>query len=222
MRGKLIIIEAGDGCGKATQADALYARLKQDGRRVRKVAFPDYESQSSALIKLYLNGAFGSRPDDVNAFAASTFYAVDRYASYQSKWKSWYESGGIVIADRYTTSNMVHQGLKFADREAREAYLTWLCDLEFSKMGLPAPDAVVFLEMAPEISAKLIAARAEETQTAKDIHERDQVYLSECHRVYCELAETYGWHIVRCAERGALKSVERIHAEVYQAVSPYL
>lgn len=218
MQGKLIIIEAGDGCGKATQAAALYEHLKQLGKAVHKIEFPDYGSDSSALIRMYLNGEFGRQAQDVNAYAASTFYAVDRYASFKTKWKKWYERGDIIIADRYTTSNMVHQAVKIEDAAEREKYLDWLWDLEFIKMGLPVPDIVVFLEMAPAFSEKLIAARAERTQVEKDIHEQDQAYLQKCHQAYCKLADQYGWHTVHCVEGMNLKSKESIHEEIYAVV----
>ena len=219
MKGKLIIIEAGDGCGKATQTRALLARLQQDGCRVHKVEFPDYGSESSALIKLYLSGAFGKRAQDVNAYAASTFFAVDRYASFRMKWKQWYDQGDIILADRYTTSNMVHQAVKLTDPQERECFLNWLWDLEFVKMGLPVPDAVVFLDVPPAISRELIAARAAASQQAKDIHEQDDKYLEACHRAYCELAEKYGWAAIKCSQGGVLLSIEQIHEAVYQQVA---
>lgn len=217
MHGKLLIIEAGDGCGKATQTKALAERLRGEGRRVRRVEFPDYQSDSSALIKMYLNGDFGKHPDDVNAYAASAFYAVDRYASYRAKWKGWYESGGIVVADRYTTSNMAHQAVKIEDSGARAAYLAWLRDFEYVKLGLPEPDRVLFLEMPPKLSARLIAERG-----TKDIHELDLPYLEKCHRAYCDLAQACGWTTIRCADGGALKSPEQIHEDIYRAVYPLL
>lgn len=218
MRGKLIIIEAGDGCGKATQAAALYERLKSEGRPVRKVEFPDYASESSALVKMYLDGRFGARAQDVSAYAASVFYAVDRYASFKTKWQQWYENGDIIIADRYTTSNMVHQAVKIEDDGGRKAYLDWLWDLEFVKMGLPAPDVVIFLEMPPACSAALIDARAENARIKKDIHEQDQAYLEKCHLAYCRLADQYGWRTVRCVRDGRLKDKDEIHEEIYQMI----
>ena len=152
MNGKLIIIEAGDGSGKATQTEKLYSRLVGEGINVRKVTFPDYESNSSALIKMYLNGEFGSSPDSVNPYAASSFYAVDRYASYKQNWEDFYKQGGIIIADRYTPSHMVHQAVKILGQSEKEAFLDWLWDLEFEKFGLPIPDVVIFLDMPPMYS----------------------------------------------------------------------
>lgn len=149
-KGKLIIIEAGDGSGKATQTQKLYEHLQADGYKVHKVEFPDYEADSSMLVRMYLNGDFGQHVDDVNAFAASTFFAVDRYASYRMKWKKYYEAGDIILADRYTTSNMVHQAVKITDSAERDAFLDWLWDYEFNKLALPVPDKVVFFGYGTE------------------------------------------------------------------------
>ncbi len=176
-KGRLIIIEAGDGSGKATQTQALYDHLLSDGKKVQRISFPDYKSDSSALVRMYLSGKFGSHPEDVNAFAASTFYAVDRFASYKMNWQSSYNSGDWILADRYTTSNMVHQAVKLDDPGDRESFLNWLWDLEFVKLGLPVPDLVIFLDMDPDVSDKLIASRSKGME--KDIHERDSSYLGK-------------------------------------------
>lgn len=222
MKGKLIIIEAGDGCGKATQTKALFEHLQRDGRRIRQVEFPDYGSQSSALIKLYLKGEFGKHADDVNAYAASTFFAVDRYASFRMNWKKDYDEGAIILADRYTTSNMVHQAVKIRDQKERQLFLDWLWDFEFSKMGLPIPDAVVFLDVPPQISNELIAKRAQAEHSVKDIHEADQEYLKRCYGAYQELVGKYDWLKIDCTKDGQLKTVEEIHQAVYEAVSKRL
>ena len=222
MKGKLIIIEAGDGSGKATQTKALYDHLKADGHKVHHIEFPDYADDSSALVRMYLGGAFGEKAADVNAFAASTFFAVDRFASYQRKWRDYYEAGDIILADRYTTSNMVHQAVKLTDKAEREAFLDWLWDFEFVKMGLPVPDKVIFLDMAPEVADKLIAARAEETATKKDIHERDTDYLHRCHAAYLELADKYKWDKVICNAGENPRSIDAIHQDVYALVEQML
>lgn len=221
-KGRLIIIEAGDGSGKETQTKLLFERLEKEGKKVAKVTFPDYDSDSSALIKMYLGGSFGERAVDVNAYAASTFFAVDRYASYQLKWRKLYESGTIIMADRYTTSNMVHQAVKIKDLAERERFLTWLWDFEFKKMGLPIPDRVIFLDMAPEVADKLIALRAENNNQQKDIHEQDKEYLRRCHTAYGEISEKYGWKRIVCSENGEPRSREVIAAEVYSAVKDLL
>ncbi|MBR4696280.1 MAG: thymidylate kinase [Selenomonadaceae bacterium] len=217
-KGKLIVMEAGDGSGKETQTKALYERLRQEGHAVQRISFPDYEAESSAPVRMYLRGDFGSRAGDVNAFAASTFYAVDRYASFRRKWQRNYEAGEIILADRYTTSNMVHQAVKIADGKEREEFLQWLWDFEFGKLGLPVPDMVLFLDMDPEAANRLIAARAREQAQERDIHEKDGDYLRRCHEAYLELAEKYRWKRIRCSEGGEPRSIEEIHEDVYRAV----
>lgn len=175
MKGKLFIIEGGDGSGKATQTRLLTEHLQRDGYDVKSVSYPDYDSDSSALVKMYLRGDFGSDADAVNPYAASAFFAVDRFASYQMKWKAFYEQGGIVIADRYTTSNMLYQMIKIDDPAQRRAYLAWLEDFEFRKMGLPAPDKVFLLDVPLAVTERLMADRTGKTggQTG-DIHEKNE------------------------------------------------
>jgi dTMP kinase len=223
LKGKLIIIEAGDGCGKATQTEKLYSRLLQEGHPVRKISFPNYASRSSELIKMYLNGEFGNRPEDVTPYAASSFYAVDRYASYKQDWGNFYEQGGIILADRYTTSNMVHQAVKIREMLAREAFLEWLWDLEFNKFGLPVPDAVIFLDLPPQVSRKLREGRADKAGGTKpDIHERNEDYLCKCYDSYCALADKYGWQRIQCTEGQGIKSIDHIHEEIYDVVHGFI
>ena len=174
------------------------------------------------LVRMYLNGDFGQHVDDVNAFAASTFFAVDRYASYRMKWKKYYEAGDIILADRYTTSNMVHQAVKITDSAKRDAFLDWLWDYEFNKLALPVPDKVVFLDMAPNVADKLINTRAEDSHQAKDIHEQDTSYLHRCHEAYVWLAKKYGWNTVKCDDGNKPKSIATIHQSVYKAVKTIL
>lgn len=222
-KGRLITIEAGDGSGKATQTRVLYDRLKQEGYDVIKVEYPDYASDSSALVRMYLGGAFGEKAEDVSAYGASAFFAVDRYASYHLKWKEAYERGAVIIADRYTTSNMVHQAVKLQDAAEREAFLDWLWDFEFGRLGLPVPDVVVFLDMPPEVSDRLIAARAEKNaDRKKDIHEKDSAYLHRCHEAYSAVADKYGWARVQCSKAGEVRSIEDIHDDVYNIVQEVL
>lgn len=222
-KGKLITIEAGDGSGKATQTKALYDRLLAEGYQVLKVEYPDYQSESSALVRMYLGGEFGQQAENVSAYGASAFFAVDRYASYLLKWRQVYESGWIILADRYTTSNMVHQAVKLKDSAEREEFLTWLWDFEFGRLQLPVPDRVIYLDMPPEISDRLINSRAaKDSSRQKDIHEKDTSYLHHCHRAYNEVAEKYGWVKISCAQQGNLRTVQDIHEDVYQAVKEIL
>ena len=169
--GKLIVFEGTDGSGKSTQFELLAKRLEAEQIGFQRLRFPQYEEPSSALIRMYLGGAFGDDPEAVNAYAASTFYAVDRYASYQCVWKDYYQGGGFVVSDRYTTSNAVHQGSKVPEGERAE-FFRWLYDLEYDRMGLPRPDLVVLLDMPVELSEQLMRKREQSTGTHADIHER--------------------------------------------------
>lgn len=222
MRGKLIVIEGTDGSGKATQSERLAARLAAEGVLVRKVDYPNYQSQSSALVKMYLNGEFGDRPEDVNAYAASAFYAVDRIASYKKEWEEFYRRGGVVIADRYTTSNMIHQAVKIADQAERQRYLEWLWDFEFAKCGLPIPDTVFFLAMPPAVSQELMGGRENKSGGRRDIHEQDSRYLAYCFANACDIAAQYNWHTIDCTNNSQIRTIEHIHAEIYQEVQKLL
>ena len=220
--GKLFIIEAGDGSGKETQTRLLTERLVHEGHRVVPVTFPDYAADSSMLVRMYLRGDFGAHADDVNAYAASTFFAVDRYASYRMKWGRDYEEGAVILADRYTTSNMVHQAVKIADAAERDAYLDWLYDLEFRKMELPVPDAVFFLDMEPRAAERLIAMRAKEQESAPDIHERDAAYLARAHDAYVLLAARYGWVRIPSSKDGEPLPITEIHEKLYGEIARWL
>ena len=218
MRGKLIVIEGLDGSGKATQAQALVDKLTERGLPVRKVSFPNYESDSSALVKMYLAGQFGSRPDDVNAYAASSFYAVDRYASFKKDWEEFYRGGGIVVADRYTTSNAVHQCSKLP-REQWDGYLQWLFHYEYQLLGIPAPDRVIYLQVDPAVSQRLMTGRYHGDESRKDIHEHDLGYLNRSRQAAEYCAEALGWVTVPCTRGGAMRSVEDIGEDVLAAVN---
>ena len=217
MPGKLIVIEGLDGSGKATQARRLYEALEARGLPVRKISFPDYESDSSALVKMYLAGEFGKDPDSVNAYAASTFFAVDRYASYKTNWGDFYREGGIVIADRYTTSNAVHQCSKLP-REQWQDFLQWLFDFEYRLMGIPAPDTVVYLQVDPVVSQKLISGRYNGDESKKDIHESNTGYLNRSQQAARYCAETLGWKTVHCVRDGAMREIADISREVMNLV----
>lgn len=221
---QLFIIEGGDGSGKATQTALLKERLEREGQKVRAVSFPNYDSEAAMPIKMYLRGDFGNKPEDVNPYVASTFYAVDRFASYRQDWEEFYKSGGIVLADRYTTSNMVHQMIKYSDPMEREAFLTWLEDLEFVKYGLPRPTAVFLLDMPLSLSEALMAERKHKTGgETGDIHEKDRHHLTAVHAAYDELVARYDWHRIHCeSSHNTLRSIEDIHEELYKAVKEYI
>ena len=215
--GTLIVLEGIDGSGKATQSALLEKKLKEAGKDVMHISFPDYASDSSALVKMYLNGDFGADPGDVNPYAASLFYAVDRFASYRMKWKDFYEKGGIIIADRYTTSNMVHQMTKYDDEEERTQFLSWLEKTEYEELELPRPDLVILLDIPLGMSEALVKARAAEGGSM-DIHEQHLDYLRKCHDAYQALVRFYGWERIPCAREGVLRSVTDIGRDVDAAV----
>ena len=219
--GKLIVLEGTDGSGKSTQFQRLTDRLSQEGRQFQKLVFPQYSEPSSALIRMYLGGEFGARPSDVNAYAASAFYSVDRYASYKKVWGQWYESGGLVVSDRYTTSNAVHQTSK-EPPEKQSDFLKWLYDFEYSKLGLPRPDLVVYLDVPTDFTEKMMRSREAATHTHADIHEQDLEYLATCRRTGKAAAEYYGWTVIPCVKDGAMRSIDDIHEEIYRHVAACL
>ena len=221
MQGRLIVFEGTDGSGKATQTALLCQTLAERGIPFRRLEFPRYREESSALIRLYLAGAFGSKPGDVNAYAASTFYSVDRYASYRQDWGPFYENGGLVIADRYTTSNAVHQTPKLPP-EQREQFLDWLFDFEYRLLGLPRPSRVVYLDVPTELSEQMMRRREQQTHTTADIHEQDGAYLRRCREGAREIARDLGWSVIDCAAGDAPRTVEDIRREVLSRVEPLL
>ena len=217
--GKLIVIEGTDGSGKSTQFRCLTERLAREGVTFQKLVFPRYDQESSALIWMYLHGEFGTKPEDVNAYAASTFYAVDRFASYQQVWKEFYQNGGLILSDRYTTSNAVHQASKEpADR--REAFFSWLYDLEFEKMGMPKPDLVIYLDVPIAFTEQLMRQREAATGTHADIHEQDLDYLRTCRMTAAEAADYYGWTRIACVQSLQVFQLPQAAAMAYRAVLP--
>ena len=219
--GKLIVIEGTDGSGKSTQFRLLTQRVAGEGREFRKLVFPQYQEESSALIRMYLEGQFGASPSDVNAYAASAFYAVDRYASYKKVWGEWYEQGGLVLSDRYTTSNAVHQASKEPE-ENRGEFLRWLYEFEYDKLGLPRPDLTIYLDVPTEYTEQLMRTREAATGTCADIHEQDLSYLATCRKMGRTAAEFYNWTVIDCVRDGAMRSIEDIHEEIYSHVKACL
>ena len=215
--GKLIVIEGTDGSGKSTQFRRLQQRLEQENRQFKHLVFPRYSEPSSALIRMYLGGEFGGSPADVNAYAASAFYAVDRFASYKQDWGNWYEQGGLVLSDRYTTSNAVHQASK-EHGEKQQEFLKWLYEFEYDKLGLPRPDLVIYLDVPTNFTEKLLRGREAATNTSADIHEKDMSYLATCRETGRAAAKFYNWTVIDCVRDGAMRSIEDIHDEIYAHV----
>ena len=215
--GKLIVIEGTDGSGKSTQFRMMSQRLEKENVSFRHIVFPRYSEESSALIRMYLGGQFGSKPSDVNAYAASSFYAVDRYASYKMDWGQWYEDGGLVLSDRYTTSNAVHQASKEPE-DQQAAFLQWLYDFEYDKLKLPRPDLTIYLDVPTDFTEKMLRSREASTNTTADIHEQDMSYLATCRETGRKAAQYYGWTVIQCVKDGAMRSIEDIHEEIYAHV----
>ena len=222
MEQKLIVIEGIDGSGKHTQTQMLCKRLQELDIPLKQLSFPCYDSDASALVRMYLGGQFGDKPDSVNAFAASTFFAVDRFASYASDWRNFYMSGGLVITDRYTTSNAVYQSEKLESSQRLE-YLRWLYDLEYTKMGIPKPDLVFYLDVPPKLSTAMRHEREKITNTHADIHESDLQYLCQCREVGLNVAKWDDWHIIHCEkDTSHMRSVESINDELFEKVCSFL
>lgn len=218
MAGKLIIFEGTDGSGKSTQFARMCQRLEQEGKEFQRLIFPQYDKPSSELLRMYLKGEFGSHPEDVNAYAASTFYAVDRYASMKQVWGEYYENGGLILADRYITSNAVHQAAKVSSEE-RPAFFDWLFDFECNKLGLPAPSMVIYLDMPTEKAVENLRSREDATNTKADIHEVDSHYLAICHETAGQAADYLGWKRITCVdEDGNLRTIEDLHEEIWTLI----
>lgn len=215
--GKIIVIEGLDASGKDTQSRLLQEKLQSEGLETYKLDLPYYNDPSSTLVKMYLGGELGDKPSDVNAYAASTFYAVDRYASFKKYWQKEYESDKIIIANRYTTSNASHQMTKLPESEW-DTYLDWLFSFEYKKMEIPEPDCVIFLDMPVDISQKLLMKRYEGDSTKKDVHERDIDYLKACHKAAEYASKKLSWNVITCGENGEPYSFEYIASKVYDCV----
>lgn len=213
MNGKLIVFEGLDGSGKKTQSDNLLRYMKEKGINVRKVEFPDYSSPSASLINMYLAGEFGTAPGDVNPYAASSFYAVDRYASYKKCWADFYSEGGIIIADRYTTSNAIHQCSKLQE-DQWDSFLDWLFDYEYRLLGLPEPDKVIYLRVDPDVSQRLLSERYNNDESKKDVHEKDVEYLRRSGEAASYCAGKLGWDVVECVSHKQMRSIDDIFSDI--------
>lgn len=222
--GKLFVIDGTDGSGKQTQFKKLQERLSEENIKFRVVSFPNYESPSSSLVKMYLSGEFGEHAKDVNPYVASTFYAVDRFATFKKYYEDYYNDGGIILADRYTTANMVHQAGKIVDKKEREKFLNWLWDLEFNMYNLPVPTKTIFLNMPPEEAMHLMENRENKfTHTLKkDIHERDKNHIIDSYNAACEVAKIYDWYEVKCVEDGKIRTIDNIHEEIFEEIKKYM
>ena len=222
--GKLFVIDGTDGSGKQTQLAKLKERLDKEGIEYKTVSFPNYDSPSSSLVNMYLGGEFGTDPKQVSTYIASTFYAADRYATFKKGYEEYYHNGGIILADRYTTANMVHQAGKIEDDAEREKFLNWLWDFEFGLYGLPVPTEVFFLNMPTEYAIKLMESRKNKIthESKKDIHERDKNHLQDAYNEACKLVKKYNWYEVKCVKDEEIRSIDEIHEEIFDELRKYL
>lgn len=218
--GKIFVIDGTDGSGKQTQFELLKNAFEKNGIEYKAFSFPSYDSPSSSLVKMYLAGEFGKNAKDVSPYIASTFYAADRYATYKKEIEEYYNNGGIVLLDRYTTANMVHQAGKISDPEERKKFLDWLWDFEFNLYKLPIPNKVFFLNMPPEYALKLMENRENKIthEQQKDIHERDKNHIIDSYNAACDLVKDYGWIEIHCVKNNEIRSIEDIHNEIYADV----
>lgn len=219
-KGKIIVIEGTDSSGKELQSNLLYERLKKEGLKVKKISFPNYSSPACEPVKMYLAGEFGENPEEINPYSISTMYAIDRFASFKKDWSKFYEEGGIIITDRYTTSNMVHQASKIKDENDKIEYFNWLKDLEYDKMKIPEPNIVIFLNMPPEFSRKLMKDRKNKItgDKEKDIHEKDIKYLENSYYNACGVAKVENWREIKCVKEDRLRDIDNIADEIFQEI----
>lgn len=222
--GKLIAIDGVDASGKQTQTTLLLSRLEKEGREVKMVSFPAYDKPSSILVKMYLNGEFGENPSDVNAYATSTLFAADRFATYRTDWGTDYNGGTIILADRYVSSNLIHQASKINDTDEKKKFLMWLDDLEYGIYNLPRPDVTIFLDMPPEYGAELMSGRLNKSNgdDKKDIHESDFSYLEKSYENAMFVAKKFNWKRISCIKDGQIRSVDEIHEDIYSIVRELL
>ncbi|MGL4687552.1 MAG: dTMP kinase [Fusobacteriaceae bacterium] len=218
--GKIIVIEGTDSSGKETQSEILEKNLRLLGINVKKISFPNYKSPACEPVKMYLAGEFGTDPGKINPYPISMMYAIDRYASFKQDWGKFYDEGGVIVTDRYTTSNMVHQASKIEDKNEKIKYLNWLEDLEYNKIAIPKPDMVIFLNMPTEFAEKLMLTRKNKItgENKKDIHEQDLLYLKKSHENACEIAKRQGWKEVLCVNAEKIKTIDEISEEILSLI----
>lgn len=222
--GKLFVIDGTDGSGKQTQLEKLKRRMSEENIDYRTVSFPNYDSPSSSLVKMYLGGEFGADAKKISPYIASTFYAADRYATFKKDYEEYYNNGGIILADRYTTASMIHQAGQIQDKAERKNFLDWLLDFEFNLYGLPVPTEVFFLNMPPEYSFKLMKNRENKIthEAQKDIIERDQEHLRRAYNAACELSKQYNWYEIKCVKNGEIRTIQDINDEIFTEVKKHV
>jgi len=222
--GKLFVIEGTDSSGKQTQLEELKRRFEKEKIEYKSVSFPNYESNSSELVKIYLSGELAENPKEISPYIASTFYAADRYVTFKREYEKYYNNGGIILADRYTTSNMVHQAGKIEDAEERKKFLDWLWDFEFNLYGLPVPTQVMFLNMPTEYAIKLMKNRKNKftNEEKKDIHERNLEHLKDAYNEALKVSKKYNWYEIKCIKDNRIRTIDDIHEEIFKEIKKFL
>lgn len=217
--GYIVVITGTDGCGKQTQTERLYERLSREGYNVRMQSLPNYDSPSSAPVQMYLSGEFGDDPNCLDAYQASSLYAVDRLCTYNRDLKDFYENGGIILFDRYVDSNMLHQACKFSDRAERDKCLDWLNDLEFGKLQLPRPNRTIFLDVPVDVSMALARARGKfKNKKEKDILENDYMHMCKAYEAGKYVSKKYSWTDIACTINNEMRTIDDIGEEIYSKV----
>ncbi len=222
--GKLFVIEGTDSSGKQTQLEELKRRFEKEKIEYKSVSFPNYESNSSELVKIYLSGELAENPKEISPYIASTFYAADRYVTFKREYEKYYNNGGIILADRYTTSNMVHQAGKIEDAEERKKFLDWLWDFEFNLYGLPVPTQIIFLNMPTEYAIKLMKNRKNKftNEEKKDIHERNLEHLKDAYNEALKVSKKYNWYEIKCIKDNRIRTIDDIHEEIFKEIKKFL
>ncbi|OGZ22218.1 MAG: hypothetical protein A2W55_00700 [Candidatus Nealsonbacteria bacterium RIFCSPHIGHO2_02_38_10] len=228
-KGKFFVFEGIDGSGKSTQTNLLAQRLIKEGYKMEKIDFPQHGEKSSGLVDEYLNGKYGSS-EEVGPYRASVFFACDRYAA-SFKIRKWLEEGKIVICDRYTTSNIGHQGGKIKNKEERRKYFKWLFDFEYNLFGIPRQDFTFLLKTSPEFSLKLSNKITDHEKMARrkaylkdsettDIHEKDRKHLSNALESFLQTANEFpeNFEIIECVEKEKLSPPEIIHQKIWEII----
>lgn len=222
---KIFVIDGTDGSGKQTQLEKLIENFEKENIPYAKYSFPRYDNPSSALVKMYLGGEFGDNAQAISPYVASIFFSVDRYACYKQEMEKAISDGKVILLDRYTTANMVHQAGKISDLQERDRFLEWLYDLEFNIMGLPLPTEVFFLDMPIEKSKELMKNRPNKIthEASKDIHEKNEEHLKAAYGAGIYVANKYGWYHVKCVNNNNdIRTIEDIHKEIYEEVKKHL
>lgn len=213
MDKKLIVIEGLDGGGKTTQLELL----KELYPNYRYITFPNYNSSSGEIVSSYLKGEYGEKDSTVSAYTASCFYAVDRYTSYKTDWEKDYLGGRTVISARYVSSNAIYQMTKLP-HEKWDEYMNWLFDMEYTKFGMPKPNATIFLDMPVEVSRKLLLKRYEGDEQKLDLHESDLNFMNECRKAAMYVAEKENWIVVPCSDKGEPLPIMQIHKTIKEKI----